>query len=94
MKKKIKKKKKKNATTKKLLRVMQSFANCLNRASPVSDPAKIFLTSKFSSLLFSNPTHKTTAANNRWETTNSKPHGPIIMLDQLENSGSSCSPIV
>jgi len=93
MKKKIKKKKK-NATTKKLLLVMQSFANYLNRASPVSDPAKTFLTSKFSSLLFSNPTRKTAAANNRWETTNSKLHGPIIMLDQLENSRSCCSPII
>jgi hypothetical protein len=55
MKKQIKKKKKENATTKKLLRLMQSFANYLNRASPVSDPAKIFLTSKFSSLLFFQP---------------------------------------
>jgi hypothetical protein len=40
----------------------------------VCDHAKIFRTSKFSYLLFSNPTCKTkTAIANRWETTNSKP---------------------
>jgi hypothetical protein len=55
------------------------------RASPavlstVYDPAKIFLTSKFSYLMFWNPTHKTeTETTNRWGTTNSKPLGPIIM---------------
>jgi len=42
------------------------------RASPpvflVYDPAKIFLTSKFSYLLFCNPTHQTeTGTSNRWE---------------------------
>jgi hypothetical protein len=39
--------------------------------SPVCDPAKIFLTSKFSYLLFfSNPTYKTkTRTTNKWETT-------------------------
>ncbi len=45
------------------------------------DPAKIFLTSKFSYLLVSIPTHKTkTRTANRWETTNSKAPGPIIMM--------------
>jgi len=39
-------------------------------------------------------TRASPAANNRWETTNSKPHGPIIMLDQSENSGSCFSPII
>jgi len=39
----------------------------------VCDPAKTFLTSKFSYLLFCNPTHKTkTGIPNRWKTTNSK----------------------
>jgi hypothetical protein len=51
------------------------------------DPAKIFLTSKFSYLLVCIPTHKTetrTANANRWETTNSKAPGPIIMIGQSE----------
>jgi hypothetical protein len=48
--------------------------------------AKIFLTSKFSYSLFSNPTHKTkTETTNRLETTNRKPLGPIIMVDPSEN---------
>ncbi len=47
------------------------------------DPAKIFLTSKFSYLLFSNPTHGTkTGTTNRWETTNSNPPGPIKLSSQ------------
>jgi hypothetical protein len=34
-------------------------------------------------LLFSNPTRKTKIETaNRWETTNSKPPGPIIMANQ------------
>ncbi len=42
-------------------------------------PAKIFLKSKFSYLLFSNPTYKTkTGAANRWDTTKSNPLGPIL----------------
>ncbi len=42
------------------------------------DLAKIFFTSKFSCLFFSNPTNKTeTGTRNRWGTTNSKPPGPI-----------------
>jgi len=49
----------------------------------VCDYAKIFLTSKCSYVLFSNPTHKTaTATANRWETTNSNPAGPIELSSQ------------
>ncbi len=52
----------------------------------VCDPEKIFFTSKFSYVLFSNPTHKTeTQTTKRWGTTNdSKPPGSIIMTDQSE----------
>jgi hypothetical protein len=39
---------------------------------------------------FSNPSHKITAGiANRWETTNSKPPGRIIMIDQSETWSSS-----
>jgi hypothetical protein len=38
---------------------------------------------KFSYLLFSNATHKTGTAN-RWEITNSKPLGPVIIISQSE----------
>jgi hypothetical protein len=49
----------------------------------VCDPAKIFLTSKFSYLLFSNLTHKTeTGTANRWETTIATPPGPIKLSSQ------------
>jgi hypothetical protein len=49
-----------------------------------------FFTSKFSYLLFCNPTHKTeTGIVNRWGTTNSKPPGPIIMIHQSEALRSS-----
>ncbi len=49
------------------------------------DPAQMFFTSKFSYLLFCNPTQKTEPGTaNRWGTTNSKPHGPIIMMGQSE----------
>jgi hypothetical protein len=35
--------------------------------------------------VFDNPTNKTEARTaNRWGTTNNKPHGPIIMMGQLE----------
>jgi len=48
-------------------------------------PYKIFFTSKFIYFIFCNPTHKIeTLITNRWGTTNSKPLGPIIMMDQLE----------
>ncbi len=62
----------------------------LLRASPpvlsMWDPAEIFFTSKFSYLLFCNPTHETeTMTVNRWGTTNSKPPGPIIMIDQSKS---------
>ncbi len=51
---------------------------------------KTFLTSKFSYLLFCNPTYKTeTGTAYRWGTSNSKPHGPIIMMDQSETVISS-----
>jgi len=51
----------------------------------VCDPAEMFFTSKFSCVLFCNPTHKTeTGTANRWETTNSKPPGRIIMMGQSE----------
>jgi hypothetical protein len=40
--------------------------------------------------LFFNLTHKTkTGTANRWETTNSKPLGPIIMIGQSETGSSS-----
>ncbi len=56
----------------------------------VCDPAKIFFTSKFSSVLFSNPTLKTeTRTASRWGTTNGKPPGPIIMMGQSETLSSS-----
>jgi hypothetical protein len=53
---------------------------------------KIFLTSKFSYLLFSNPTHKTkTGTAKGWETTNSNLPRPIIMIGQLETGSNSQS---
>ncbi len=52
--------------------------------SMLSQATNISLTSKFSYLLFWKRTHKTKGGSpNRWETTNSKPHGPTIMIDQL-----------
>jgi hypothetical protein len=40
--------------------------------------------------LFRNPTHYTkTRTANRWETTNSKPSGRIVMIDQLKIRSSS-----
>jgi hypothetical protein len=54
------------------------------------DTAKIFLTSKFSYLPFSNPTHKNkTGTANSWETTNSKPPGPVIMIGQSQTGSGS-----
>jgi hypothetical protein len=48
----------------------QNTRSIIPQRSSVCDPAKIFLTSKFSYLLFCNPTHKTkTGTANRWETT-------------------------
>jgi len=53
---------------------------------------KKILTSKFSYLLFSNPTHKTkTGTANRWESTNSNLPRPIIMNGQSETGSSSQS---
>jgi hypothetical protein len=51
---------------------------------------KMFLTSKSSYLLFSNLTHKTQNwTANRWETTNSKPPRPIIMIGRSVTGSSS-----
>jgi hypothetical protein len=54
--------------------------------------AKKFRTSKFSYLLFSNPTHKTKSKAGSaymWETTNSNPPGPIIMNLANQNQGAA-----
>jgi hypothetical protein len=73
----------------KLLQYMQNASELLQWCS-VCDPAKIFLTSKFSYLLFSNPTHKTkTGTPNRRETTNSTPPRPIIMFGLSETGSNS-----
>jgi hypothetical protein len=49
------------------------------------DLAKIIFTSKFSYLLFCNPSHKSeTGIANRWGTSNSEPPGPIIMMGRSE----------
>jgi hypothetical protein len=62
----------------------------LVRASPAVLsiwPEKIFFASKFSYVLFCNPTHKTeTGIANRWGTTNSKPRGPIIYDGPIRNT--------
>ncbi len=55
----------------------------------VCDPAKIFLTSKFSYFFATPPIKQKTGTANRWETTNSKPHGPIIMVGQSKTGSSS-----
>jgi hypothetical protein len=61
----------------------------LQRCS-VCDPAKIFLTSKFSYLPFFNHTHKNkTGTANSWETTNSKPPGTITMIGQSQTGSGS-----
>ncbi len=53
------------------------------------DLVQIFFTSKFSYVLFCNPTHKTEIGRaNKWGTTNSKLPGPIIMMGQLETLNS------
>jgi len=73
----------------KLLQYMQNASELLQWCS-VCDPAKIFLTSKFSYLLFSNPTHKTKSGTaNRRETTNSKSPRPIIMFGLSETESNS-----
>jgi len=54
------------------------------------DPANIFFTSKFSYLLFYNPTHKTQIGTaNTWGTTNNKPSRPIIMMGHSKTLSSS-----
>jgi hypothetical protein len=81
-----------------LVHPSSSFSLCANcsilleqlQQRSVSVPAKIFLTSKFSYLLFSNPTHKTKSGTaNRWETTNSNPPGLIIMIGKSETRSNS-----
>jgi hypothetical protein len=63
----------------------------LHRCS-VCDPAKIFLTSKFSYLLFFNPAHKVKLGQQIRErlTTNSKPPGAIIMTGRSETLSRWC----
>jgi hypothetical protein len=52
----------------------------------VCDRAKIFHRSKFSYLFLWYPPYKTQiVTGNGWETTNSKPPGPIIIFGQSEN---------
>ncbi len=64
---------------------LEHFQQC-----SVYDPAKIFFASKFSYVLFCNPTHKTeTGTANRCRTTNSKPPRPINMMGQSETLSSS-----
>jgi hypothetical protein len=66
-------------------RVLEHLQRC-----SVCDPAKIISTSKFSYVLFGNPTNKTeTVTANKWGTTNNKPPWPIIMMDQSETLSSS-----
>jgi hypothetical protein len=70
----------------KRMRFLDAYAALehLQRCS-VCDPAKIFFTFKFSCVLFCNLTNKTeTGTSNKWGTTNSKPPGPIIMMNQSE----------
>jgi hypothetical protein len=58
----------------------------LQRCS-VGDPGKIFFTSKFSYVLFCNPTHKTeTGTANMWGTPNSKPPGRIITMEPIRDT--------
>jgi hypothetical protein len=65
--------------------VMVHLALELLQRCSVCDPAKIFFTSKFSYLILFNPTHQAQIGTaNRWETTNCKPSGPIIMMCQWE----------
>jgi hypothetical protein len=57
----------------------------ISSSAPYVTQQKVFFPSKFSYLLFCNPTHKTkTGTANRWGSTNSKPPGPIIMMGQSE----------
>jgi hypothetical protein len=55
-----------------------------------SSSSKISLRSKFSYVFFYNPTHKTKiGTTNKWETSNRKPLGPIIMIRQSKTRNSS-----
>jgi len=64
-----------------------ALVEMLSSGAHYAHPAKIFFTSKFSYVLFCNPTNKTeTGTANRWETTNSKPHGPIIYDGPIRNT--------
>jgi hypothetical protein len=54
------------------------------------DLANIIFTSKFSYLLFCNPTHKTQiGTTNTWGTINNKLSGPIIMMGHLKTLSSN-----
>ncbi len=56
----------------------------------LSSPSKDISHPSFSYLPFSNLTHQTeTEIANRWETTNSNPHGPIIMIRESETGRKS-----
>jgi hypothetical protein len=74
------------STFSRCLRCTRFWIPLTERASPAVVTMWKKFTSKFSYLLFfSNPTHQTrTWTANRWETTNSKPPGQIIMIDQSE----------
>ncbi len=62
----------------------------------VWDPPKIFFTSKFSyRLILATPPIKVkTRIANRWETTNSKPLGPIIIMMRQSETQSNNSQII
>jgi len=65
------------------------FLEHLQRWCSVCGLAKIFFTSEFSYLLFCNPTHKTETGSQQISnggTTDSKPHGPIIMMGPIKNT--------
>jgi hypothetical protein len=56
----------------------------------VFDPVNVLLTSNSSYLVFRNPSDKTKIGiANRWGITNSKPPGPIIMMNQSETLNNS-----
>jgi len=68
------------------------FLELLQRWCSVCGLAKIFFTSEFSYLLFCNSTHKTETGTQQISnggTTDSKPHGPIIMMGQSRTLSSS-----
>ncbi len=65
------------------IHLLKILLKCHLQWCSVCDPAKVFLTSKFSYLLFSNPAHQTkTGTANMWETTNCNPSGQIKLSNQ------------